>query len=178
MVRIYLTIDSPPYQNALTSHVSLNHSTHSTVTPGQVKIFMKIMRIIAINCALIPISSKDDRITAAYTASDNMVVGAAQVFSDFTLLLSQFNHSDLSLNTQDNVLNQVIRKRRFFKNRQCEWILSMRIPLGARTSELEDSCGSGDPYLWCWNGCFNKPYVIADLSDQSRTSRNEMVGCW
>jgi len=63
-----------------------------------------MIRTLAQNCAPVLVSSKDVRKTAAETASDEMVMGAAWALCEFSLLVSQQNHSDLSLKALDNAL--------------------------------------------------------------------------
>jgi hypothetical protein len=65
-----------------------------------------IIRIRAVNCAPILDYSKDDGKTAAETASDEIVMGAVQVLCEFSLLVRQQNHSDLSLKALDDALKQ------------------------------------------------------------------------
>jgi len=70
-----------------------------------------MIRTLAVNCAPILVCSKDDRKTAAETASDEMVMGAVQALCEFSLLVSQQNHSDLSLKALDGVLKQFYTKK-------------------------------------------------------------------
>jgi len=57
-----------------------------------------------VNCATTPDCSQDDGKTAAETASDEIVMGAAQALCEFFLPVSQQNHSDLSLTVLDDAL--------------------------------------------------------------------------
>jgi len=52
---------------------------------------------LAVNCTPILDYSKDDRNTLVETASDEMVMGAVWALREFSLLINQQNHSDLSL---------------------------------------------------------------------------------
>ena len=66
---------------------------------------------LAVNCALILDSSKNDVKTEAETTSDEMVMGEVQAWCEFSLLVSQQNHSDQSLTALDDAL------KRFYKNK-------------------------------------------------------------
>jgi len=63
-----------------------------------------MIRTLAVNCAPILFCSEYDGKTAVKTASDDMVMGAVQEFCEFPLLVSQQNHSPLSLNALDDAL--------------------------------------------------------------------------
>jgi hypothetical protein len=63
-----------------------------------------MIRTMAVNCTEILVCSKDEGKTAAKTASDEMVMGAVWALSEFSLLVSQQIHSDLSLAALDNAL--------------------------------------------------------------------------
>jgi hypothetical protein len=65
-----------------------------------------MIRTLAVNCAPILDCSKDDGKTAAENASDEIVIGVVQTLCEFSLLISQQNHSDLSLRTLDDALTQ------------------------------------------------------------------------
>jgi hypothetical protein len=73
-----------------------------------------MIRTLAVNCAPILIFSNDDRKTAAETASDEMVMGAVQALCEFSLLVSQQYHSDLSLNPLDNALKRFYQRKGIF----------------------------------------------------------------
>jgi len=64
-----------------------------------------MIRTLAVKCASICDCSKDDRKTAVETASDEMVMGAMWALCEFCLLISQPNHSALSLTALDDALN-------------------------------------------------------------------------
>jgi len=73
-----------------------------------------MMRTLAVNCAPILVCSKDDGKIAAEAASDGMVIGAVRALCQFSLLVGQQNHSDLSLNALDNALKQFHQKKGIF----------------------------------------------------------------
>jgi hypothetical protein len=54
--------------------------------------------------------SKEDGKTAAETTSDEMVMGAVQALCEFSLLVSQQNHSDRSLKVLDDAQNRFYKK--------------------------------------------------------------------
>jgi len=56
-----------------------------------------MIRTLAVNCAPILDCSKDDKKTVVENASNEMVMGAVRALFEFSLLVSQQNHSDLSL---------------------------------------------------------------------------------
>jgi len=62
---------------------------------------------LVLNWATILDRSKDDRITPVETACDEMVIGAVQALCEFSLLVSQQNHSDLSLTAWDDELKRI-----------------------------------------------------------------------
>jgi hypothetical protein len=57
-----------------------------------------------VNCAPIGDCSKDNGKTAAETTSNEMVMGAVGALCEFSLLVSQQNHSNLSLTPLHNAL--------------------------------------------------------------------------
>ena len=69
-----------------------------------------MIRSLAVNCPPLLVCSKDDRKAVAQTAFDEMVMGAARSLCQFTLLVSQQNHSDLSLKALDDALNWFYKK--------------------------------------------------------------------
>jgi len=73
-----------------------------------------MIRTLAVNCAPILVCSKDDRKTAAETASDEMVMGAVRALCEFSPLVSQQNHSDVSLNALDYALKRFYQKTGIF----------------------------------------------------------------
>jgi hypothetical protein len=73
-----------------------------------------MIRTLAVNYAPILVCSKNDRKTAAETASDEMVMGAICASREFSLLVSQQNHSDLSFKALDDALKRFYRKKGIF----------------------------------------------------------------
>ena len=65
-----------------------------------------MIRKLAVKCAPILVCSMDDGKTAAETASDEMVMGVVWSLCEFSLLVSQQNHSDLSLKALDDALKR------------------------------------------------------------------------
>jgi len=74
-----------------------------------------MIRTLAVNCAPILDCSKDDGKAVAETASDEMVMGAVWASCEFSLLVSQHNHSDLSLTALDNALKRLYKKKGAFR---------------------------------------------------------------
>jgi len=70
-----------------------------------------MIRTLAANCDPILVCSKDDRKTVADNASDDMAVGAVRALCEFSLLVSQQNHSDLSFKTLDDAPKQLHQKK-------------------------------------------------------------------
>jgi hypothetical protein len=85
-------------------YFSKSHNSFKSGT-GQCKEILEMIRTLAVNCAPILLCSKDDGKTAAETASDEMVIGAVWVLSEFSLLVGEQNHSNPSLKAPDNALN-------------------------------------------------------------------------
>jgi len=77
-----------------------------------------MIRTLAVNCAPILVCSKDDGKTAAETASDEMVMGAVRGLCQFSLLVSQQNHSDLSLTALDDALKWFYQKKGIFRDQK------------------------------------------------------------
>jgi len=73
-----------------------------------------MIRTLAVNCTPILDCSRDDGKTPAETASDEMVMGAVRALCEFSLLVSQQNHSDLSLTALDDALKQFYKKKGAF----------------------------------------------------------------
>jgi hypothetical protein len=63
-----------------------------------------MIRTLVVNCAPLLDYYKDDRKTAAENAYEEMVMRAVRVLCKFSLLVSQQNHSDLSLTALDDEL--------------------------------------------------------------------------
>jgi len=79
--------------------------------PWQSKEIRGIIRTPAVNCTPILDCSRDDGETAAENAFDEMVMGAVRVLCQFSLLVSQQNHSDLSLQALDDALKRLYQKK-------------------------------------------------------------------
>jgi len=77
-----------------------------------------MIRTLSVNCAPILDCSKDAGKTAAETASDETVMGAVRALCEFSQLVSQQNHSDLSLTALDNALKQVYKKKGAFRDQK------------------------------------------------------------
>jgi hypothetical protein len=71
-----------------------------------------------VNCIPILVCSTDDRKTAAETASDEMVMGAVGALCEFSLLVSQQIHSDLSLKSLDDALKRFYQKKGAFRDQK------------------------------------------------------------
>jgi DNA-binding LacI/PurR family transcriptional regulator len=72
------------------------------------------IRTVAVNCAPILVCTKNVGKTAVEIATNEMVLGAMQVLCEFSLLVSQQNHSDLSLTALDDAPNQFSQKKGIF----------------------------------------------------------------
>jgi len=77
-----------------------------------------MIRTLGVNCAPILDCSQDAGITAAETASDEMVMGAVQALCEFSLLVSQQNHSDVSLAALDHTLTRFHKKKGAFREQK------------------------------------------------------------
>jgi len=73
-----------------------------------------MFRTLAVNCAPILVCTKDDGRTVAETASDEMVMGGVWALCEFSVLVSQQNHSDLSLKALDYALKRFSQKKGTF----------------------------------------------------------------
>jgi hypothetical protein len=73
---------------------------------------------LAVNCAPILNCSKDDRITTAETAFDEIVMGSARALCELSLLVSQQNHSDLSRTVQDDALTRLYKTKGGFREQK------------------------------------------------------------
>jgi len=69
-----------------------------------------MIRSLAVNCAQVLDCSKDDGKTVAETASDRIVLRAVRAVCEFSLHVSQQNHSDLSLKELDDALKRFYQK--------------------------------------------------------------------
>jgi len=77
-----------------------------------------MIRTLAVNFAPILDCSKDDGKTVAEKASDEMVMGAVRALCEFCLLVSQQNHSDLSLKAQDDTHKRFYQKKAIFREQK------------------------------------------------------------
>jgi hypothetical protein len=77
-----------------------------------------MIRTLAVNCAPILHCSKDDGKTAAENAFAEMVMGAVWALSEFSLLVSQQNHSDLSLKALDDALKRFKLEKGNFREQE------------------------------------------------------------
>jgi len=77
-----------------------------------------MIRTLSVNYARILDCSKDDGKTAVETASDEIVMGAARALCEFSLLVSQHNHSDLSLTALDDSLKRFYKKKGAFRDQK------------------------------------------------------------
>jgi len=82
------------------------------------------------NCAPILDCSKDDGKTAAENASDEMVMGGVWALCEFSLLVSQQNHSGLSLKALDDAL------KRFYQKKDILWEQRMSKCANAKVGDL------------------------------------------
>jgi hypothetical protein len=74
-----------------------------------------MIRILVVNGAPIHDCSKDDRKTVAGNAPNEQVMGAVRALCEFSLLVSQQNHPDPSLEAPDNALKQYYQKQGIFQ---------------------------------------------------------------
>jgi len=96
-----------------------------------------MIRTLAVNCAPILFCSKDDLKTVAETASDKMVMGAVRALCEFSLLVSQQNHSDLSLKALDDALKRFYKKKGIFREQKMSKSAKAKVDdLLARKSHL------------------------------------------
>jgi len=70
-----------------------------------------MIRTVAVICTAILVCSIDDRNTAAATTSNEMVMGAVRASSEFSQLVSQQNHSDLSLTALDDAIKRLYQNK-------------------------------------------------------------------
>jgi len=77
-----------------------------------------MIRTLSGNCASMLLCSKDDGKTVDETAFNEMVMREARALCQFSLLVSQQNHSDLSLEALDDALNQFYQKKGIFREQK------------------------------------------------------------
>jgi len=75
-----------------------------------------MIRTLAVNCAPNLDCSKVDGKTAVDNAADEMVIGAVRALCQFSLLVSQQNHFDLSLKALDDALRRFYQKKGIFQD--------------------------------------------------------------
>jgi len=112
-------------------------------------------RTLAVNCALILVCSTDDRKTAVETASDEMVMGAVWALCEFSLLVTQQNHSDLSLKALDDALKRfylkkgVSRKMRMSKSAKAKVdYLSPKESHQLREQKIHKICATMEAFVY------------------------------
>jgi len=86
-----------------------------------------IIRTLAVNCAPILDGSLDARKTAADTDSDEMVMGAVWALSEFSLLVSRQDHSDLSLAALDDAPKRFHKKKGAFGDQKMSKSANARV---------------------------------------------------
>jgi hypothetical protein len=99
-----------------------------------------IIRTLAVNCAPILYYSKDDGKTPAETASDEMALGAVHTLCESPLLVSQQNHSDLSLTALDNALKRFSKKMGFFQDKQMSKSMKVKVDeqFATKSNQLQE----------------------------------------
>jgi hypothetical protein len=80
----------------------------------QAKEIRGMIRTLAVYYTPILDWSKDDGKTPAETASNEMVMGAVQAVCEFSLLVSQQSHCDISLTALDNALKRNYKEKGAF----------------------------------------------------------------
>ena len=70
-----------------------------------------MIRTLAVNCAQILVCFKNDRKTVAETASHELVMGAVRALCEICLLVSQQNHSDVSLKAVEDAVKRFYQKK-------------------------------------------------------------------
>jgi len=89
-----------------------------------------MLRTLAVNCAAILDCAQHVGNPAAETASNEMVMGAVWALCEYSLLVSQQNHSELSLAALDNAVRQ------FYKNKGSSRAQKMFKSAKAKVDEL------------------------------------------
>ena len=77
-----------------------------------------MIRTLAVSWAPILVCFKDDGKTVAETASDEMVMAAVRASCEFSSLVSQQNHSDLSLIALDDALKRFYQKTGIYREQK------------------------------------------------------------
>jgi len=83
--------------------------------------------MLAVNCAPIYFYSEDDRETPAETASNEMVMWAMQSLSEFSLLVSHQNHSDVCLTALDDALKPANQKKGIFQEHKMSKSVNVKV---------------------------------------------------
>jgi len=78
-----------------------------------------MIRTLVVHCAQNLDCSKDDGKTAVETATNQMVMGAVWAGCELSLLVSQQNHSDLSLTAVDDALKRLSPRTVLYENGNC-----------------------------------------------------------
>jgi len=104
---------SVPRYSGLQQYTKPSDSLKSGTWQG--KVICGIIRTLAVNCTPILDCSKDDGETAAEKASEEIVMGAVWALCEFSLLVSQQNHSDISLKALDDALKRCCQKKGIFR---------------------------------------------------------------
>jgi len=76
------------------------------------------IRSLAVNCTPLLVCSNDDGRTAAEMASDGMVMAASWACCESSLLVSQQNHSDISLRALHDALKRLYKTKGSFERRK------------------------------------------------------------
>jgi len=77
-----------------------------------------MIRTLEVNCTQVLECSKNDGKTPAETDSNEMVIGAVRALCEFSLLVSEKNHSVLSLTALDNAVKQFNKKMGAFRDKK------------------------------------------------------------
>jgi len=72
----------------------------------------------AVDCAQILVFYKDDGNTAAEKPYNEMVMGAMRALCEFSLLVSQQNHSNVSLKALHDALKRFYKKEGIFREQK------------------------------------------------------------
>jgi hypothetical protein len=98
-------------------HFSKQFDSLKSGTWREIEILGMIRRLV-VNCTPILVCSKDDGKTTAETASDEMVMGAVLALCEFSILVSQQNHSDLSLTALDDTPKRFYQRKGIFQEQK------------------------------------------------------------
>jgi len=115
MSRINSTINSHRYHDIRASSASPSHSIRWNAAPGREKwsgAWTEHRQWIALRFLTAPRITGG---TGAETTSNEMVMGVVRALCEFSLLVSQQNHSDLSLKALDDALKRFYKKKGAFR---------------------------------------------------------------